>query len=142
MVCAVSNTPMALAGLIIDAVKGKSIAKHPDNMVAGNKLAMENPLKDCIYTPAEVVDGTETLYGQQSIRVIGTTADNTHFIMWRLPDFSCETVQAVLQRRSASGEWETMSGSRLLPWPVKHTELCRREPSSTMGESPRFTLSP
>ena len=83
-------------------------------MVAGNKLAMENPPKDCIYTPAEVVDGTETLYGQQSIRVIGTTADDTHFIMWRLPDFSCETVQAVLQRRSASGEWETILGSRLV----------------------------
>jgi hypothetical protein len=109
--------PDGLGGLIIDSIQGKSTGHKPEAVVAAQKLALQNALNDCAEPPFYFVDGEETLYAQKAVRVIGPKDDQalTRFILWRLPDYNCETVQATVQQRSSpTAQWQTIAGSHLI----------------------------
>jgi len=100
---------------IVDLVHAKSTGGIDKRNWAHQKESLLHPPENCAWT-GDAVDGQEVMFGYTAIRVVqhdGAQSVERH-IDWRLPEFSCETVQSQIQKRdNPSQPWRTTLGSQL-----------------------------
>src|SRR6185437_1977693 len=112
--------PDGETAMVIDSIRAKSTGRRPSEAVAARKNALLSTPPQCLLPATggsnpEVVDGEDTMYGVQAIRLVRQSAGSTErMVSWRLPDFECAEVQTFKQTaNAATGDWETIQGVRL-----------------------------
>lgn len=106
--------PDGYVAMIIDSLHSKSSGHKSSQRLAAYKARLQNPPANCL-DPGELPDGEEVLAAQRALRITSTQPDQLgRFILWRLPNYNCVTVQMIVQRRTAiDAEWQTTAGSHL-----------------------------
>jgi hypothetical protein len=106
--------PDGFTAMLVDKLKSKSTGQKPQEMVAGQKAHRQAAPLNCVFGSYEIVDGQDTILGQRAVRIIElppTGLERT--IYWRLPDFGCLNLQALIQTRpDLDAEWTTTNGFR------------------------------
>jgi hypothetical protein len=100
--------------MVVDSIRAKSTAQLPQDRIARIKAQLLNPPPGC-QEVNETSDGQETLLGHSAIRVIRQKQSDSlvRFTEWRMPDFSCATIQGYMQERpNVNGPWATITGFR------------------------------
>jgi len=110
------DLPDGFVGMMIDSLGIKSTGRRADQNLAEWKaeMAHRNQSKDCANQGGQI-EGEEVLGGQRALREVRLTADGLgRIVLWLLPDYDCEAVQGVIQKRaSTDAPWEATAGSHL-----------------------------
>lgn len=110
------DLPDGFVAMVFDSLKAKSTGRKPAVTLAQTKDAVLNTPPNCVYN-GEQLDGEDYLQGQRTLRITRTQQDGLgRSVVWKLPDYNCEIVQMVIQKKLVGGpsdSWETTAGSHL-----------------------------
>lgn len=106
-----------LEGMILDGLQVKSTGHMTPKQLAVKKASLLSPPVNCLNRNETIVAKT-SLLGMNAIEVVRTNPPTAgqqplRELSWRLPSFSCLTVQMFVQRPDSAGQWQTTLGKRL-----------------------------